>query len=336
MPLGGYCEVCGRWVWVDETGACQFGHPATSVREVQELSPRSRWGSLPAKRGALPPDVRRRDLWWWRHSLWLALTLSFGFLNWLAYFYIGLRSGHRPWIFWGFVYLIPVLLTAAAVGTEYVGFALALQLFVAAVSFLHAAAIRPRYRALMLGAYPEAPPAPPQLPSAERRRLGAGADRSLLEVLNEAESALEEVRVASRAIAVPAVRGKIDGLVVSAHRVLTELRRRPQQIGLARGFLGYYLDALLRIVRGYAELSANRLESAEVRETLARAEAALDGIQNAFDAQLNALMQQRVLDLDNEIALLESTVRNDGLLSLPAASAKQLETAEGQVRKGSA
>ena len=34
MPLGGFCEVCDRWVWLTPYGACENGHPPTKVRDV--------------------------------------------------------------------------------------------------------------------------------------------------------------------------------------------------------------------------------------------------------------------------------------------------------------
>src|SRR5665647_3445967 len=41
MPVGGYCSVCDRWVWLTPYGECQNGHPASAVRDVQQLKPRT-------------------------------------------------------------------------------------------------------------------------------------------------------------------------------------------------------------------------------------------------------------------------------------------------------
>ena len=37
MPLGGYCSVCARWVWLTPYGECQNGHPASAVSRVSSL-----------------------------------------------------------------------------------------------------------------------------------------------------------------------------------------------------------------------------------------------------------------------------------------------------------
>lgn len=323
MPLGGYCEVCDRWVWVERSGDCQFGHAAVHVRDVQPLEPRGWRGRLPTRTVAEVASSRGAGRWWWRHSLWMVWTLTFGFLNWFAFFYIGLRARYRPWIAWGFVYLIPVLVTFATIGTSYLGFALAFQFLVAAVSFLHAASLRTLYRGMMVGALPSGPPSAPFLwTGQDRPALPPGVDEVTVETLREAQARVDEITAAAETIAKPAVRGNINRLRGTAEKILDELHRQPSQVPLARSFLVYYLDAANRIVRGYAELSRPGFGSPEVTETLAQAEGSLEGIQAAFDNQLAGLMQHRLLDLDTEIALLERTVQSDHRLALPPAAQK--------------
>lgn len=310
MALGGYCEVCGRWVWIDgRTGACQNGHPAKAVRDVQPL--RARGGSLPARQSVRPPDRRPLNPWPWRHSLWVIWTFNPGLWNWLAFMYIGLRARRPVWLVWSVIYLLPLLLTVASVGTQFFWPALALQLLMAAVSVGHAFCLRPRYQALMLGAPPAGRPVPPFLWSPERRGLPRGLDEGVAEIIHEAEAALVEISQQGVKIAKPEVRAAVGRLGATAEQILDQLRREPRKAGLARGFLSYYLEAALRIVRGYAELSSAPAASLEVRRTLAQAEAALAEVQKAFDRQLEDLLQQQLLELDSEIALLEKTVAMD-------------------------
>jgi hypothetical protein len=321
MPLGGYCEVCGRWVWVDRAGGCQFGHSSDRVRDVQPLKSRGRGGSLPAKVESGLPATRARDRWWWRNSLWVGWTLTLGFLNWLAFFYIGVRARHAPWIFWGFLYLAPLLLTIATIGTGYLAWAIAFQLLMSAMSFLHAALVRPQYRAVMRGEPPAAPPAPPFLWSPNRRpALPRGLEADVADTLIEAQAQVDEIAHAAEGIGKPEMRARIAHLCRTADMILGELREHPRQVPLARSFLVYYLDAADRIVRGYAELAHSQAVSPDIRGTLDHAEASLDGMQAAFDSQYAALLQQQQLDLDTEIALLERTARADNVQGLPGAA----------------
>jgi hypothetical protein len=329
MPLGGYCELCGRWVWVSRTGTCQFGHPAGSVRDVQPLRPR-KGSRLPAQTAKAPPSRLPWGDWPWRHSLWVAWTLNPGLLNWIAFLYIGVRARYPLWVFWGFVYLVPLLLTIAAIGSVYLGPAVALQLFVAAVSVVHAFWVRPRYRALMLGAPPASEPLPPLLwTPGDRRALPADVDTDAVEAIREAELQVNAIARTGKNIGKPEVRDAVAGLCRTAEQILDELRREPRKVGIARGFLVYYLEAAYRIVNGYAELSVHGLESPDADRTLQQAEGALAEVQQAFERQLSDLLAQRLFELDTEIALLERTVQLEAPAALPPAGSNDQKAIEG-------
>lgn len=51
--------------------------------------------------------TERGKRWEILHSLWLGWMLTIGFLNWIAFLYIGFRVKQKKWIFWGLFYSIP-------------------------------------------------------------------------------------------------------------------------------------------------------------------------------------------------------------------------------------
>jgi hypothetical protein len=318
VPLGGYCTVCERWVWVQPHGECQFGHPASAVREVQQLAPQR-----PSRRRAVekaPPTVvtrRAQYRWWWRHSLWVLWTFTLGFLNWVSFFYIGVRARSAAWIASGFAYLMPVLLTLGAIGTPWLRYAVPLQLLVSAASVLHALVARPHYRAIMFGDVPrpqlEAPPQPPSLPAAVRPELPRGMDEETAAIIRAAQERIDEMSATASGLGDQRVRDKVAHLCETAEKILAELVAAPAQIEFARAFLSYYLEAAQRIVGGYADLTQRGVHGADVEATLTRAVTSLDSIQQAFDKELAAVLQRDLIDLDSEIALLEKTVQMDGV-----------------------
>ncbi|NLT36342.1 MAG: hypothetical protein GXX83_10660 [Gaiellales bacterium] len=322
MPIGGYCEECGKWVWVTSSGECRHGHPASSVREVQVLKPAER-PLGPFGRAPRPAQAERgTGRWWWRHSLWMVWTFTLGVLTWVSFVYVGQRARSRAWILWGLVYAVPMVLTIASIGSGYLQYAVALQVLVSIISIVHAFLIRPTYRAIMFGDPPSGiGPAPPAmlLERGTRGALPPGGHEAVGAVLQEAQSRVDGIAAAAEVIAKPEVRQAVGRLCLTAEQILEEILLKPGQAELARGFLNYYLEAADRIIRGYADLSGRHLVSAEVTQTLAQAEASLGGIQKAFDNQLSMLLQYRLLDLDGEISLLEKTVQMDGLAG-PGAS----------------
>jgi 5-bromo-4-chloroindolyl phosphate hydrolysis protein len=109
----------------------------------------------------------------------------------------------------------------------------------------------------------------------------------------------------------PAVRDEVVGLCATADQIIAELASQPRKLDAARGFLTYYLDAAQRIVEGYVNLAKRGGSAPEINQTLARAEASLKVVQEAFDRQLANVLEDRAMDLDSEIELLERTVRSD-------------------------
>jgi hypothetical protein len=315
MPLGGYCTVCQRWVWLTPYGECQNGHPASAVRDVQQLKPQTEPDTLV---GEVLEDgrPRARFRWWWRHSAWIAWTFSLGFLNWLAFVYVGVRARHTPWTLFGFAYLVPLLLTIAAVATALpIWPFLLLQVLVSAVSVVHALSIRPYYRAIMFGdvsprSLPAAPQ-PPVLAAGARPTLPRNIDQRTAEALQPARRQVDAILRTASSIDKLAVRDEVAGLCATADQIIAELATQPRKLDAARGFLTYYLDAAQRIVEGYVSLARRGASTPEITQTLARAESSLKVVQEAFDRQLANVLENRALDLDSEIELLERTVRSE-------------------------
>jgi hypothetical protein len=315
MPLGGYCTTCQRWVWLNPYGECENGHPAAAVRDMQQLKPAA--GRQVARREAAPLQARAQFRWWWRYSLWIPWTFTAGFFNWVAFIYIGVRARHTAWIMSGFAYLVPLLLTIASVGTGYIRYFFAFQVLVSAISLVHGLWVRPTFRALMFGDVPRralpAPPQPPSLATAQRPELPRSMDGAAGEVILAARAQVDRILEDADTIDKPQVRERIAALCHTADEILAELAAKPRKLDAARSFLTYYLDAAARIVQGYTNLAQREAVSPEIREALTKAEASLGSVQQAFDRQLANVLEDRVLDLETEIELLEKTVDMDGM-----------------------
>jgi len=317
MPVGGYCSVCARWVWLTPYGECQNGHPASAVRDVQQLKPQKQ----PSVVDVQVPSVRRaRFRWWPRHSLWIVWTFTAGFLNWVAFVYIGVRARHLPWSLLGFVYLTPLILTILAFGSPLFQVMIAVQLVVSAISLVNALYLRPYYRAIMFGDVPPralpAPPQPPSLSAAKTRPpLPKGMDEAAADVLQPARRQVDAILESAGSIGKAEVRDAVVALCGTADQIIAELAAQPRKLDAARGFLTYYLDAAQRIVEGYVHLTSRGSSSPEIARTVTRAETSLRVVQQAFDRQLANVLEDRALDLDSEIELLERTVRSETMYS---------------------
>lgn len=52
------------------------------------------------------------------HSLWIGWTFTFGFFNWIAFIYVGVRVQRWKWILWGVFYSVPFAIGMATPVTE--------------------------------------------------------------------------------------------------------------------------------------------------------------------------------------------------------------------------
>ena len=173
MPLGGYCSVCERWVWLTPYGECQNGHPASAVRDVQQLKPQAESIALVE---AATPSARQGSL-----SLLVAalavdrLDAHRGFINWVAFLYIGARARHAVDAL-GFVYLLPLVLTWSPSARRCCRPFRACSCSSRRRALPHALYLRPYYRAIMFGDMPPRRlPAPPQPPSLLRPSTAGAA-----------------------------------------------------------------------------------------------------------------------------------------------------------------
>lgn len=129
----------------------------------------------------------------------------------------------------------------------------------------------------------------------------------------EAQTKIREIGDCGKKINLLPVREKIDALCGLADQIIDTVRKNPQSMKLARKFLSYYLDATVKIVRRYTELTAVQVRTPEIEESLHKVEDMLDIIKNTFEKQLGKLLEDDILDLDTEISVLEKTIKSEGL-----------------------
>lgn len=131
--------------------------------------------------------------------------------------------------------------------------------------------------------------------------------------LAEGERKLAGIEALRRQVRDRTTGEKIDAIAETVRKILAEVKRDPGDLKRARQFLSYYLDATTTILDKYVKLSAQDVDDQGIRDSLARAAAMLDTIGAAFGKQLARLLTNDVMDLDTELALLEKTIKLEGL-----------------------
>jgi 5-bromo-4-chloroindolyl phosphate hydrolysis protein len=135
----------------------------------------------------------------------------------------------------------------------------------------------------------------------------------IAQIIDQGRQELNNIKASAAKITDTGVKTKVLELCELIDKILANIAKEPRGIKTIRKFLSYYLDATAKIVQQYVELSESEIRTPEIAATLRKVENTLDLIQNVFTKQMAKLLENDVLDLDTEIALLETTIKSEGL-----------------------
>jgi hypothetical protein len=93
-------------------------------------------------------STSRGKAWEWRHSLWILWTFTLGFLNWIAFAYIGIRARQPKWLLAAVVYAAPMAMAfalGAVVPEAWFGVFITAAVGLSLVSIVHAFLVRREY-----------------------------------------------------------------------------------------------------------------------------------------------------------------------------------------------
>ena len=133
-------------------------------------------------------------------------------------------------------------------------------------------------------------------------------------MIDEGREQLNLLRAQSAQPFVPQdIKLRAEKIIGIGEAIMGQIEEKPSKAQGANRFFTYYLDAAVQIVDKYADLAKVEITNDGQEELGQKARHALEMIERAFTKQQKHLMQNDVFDLDNEIALLEQTLKMDGL-----------------------
>lgn len=139
----------------------------------------------------------------------------------------------------------------------------------------------------------------------EQARLGELYEKAQADFL-----ALEKER---RLVGDAALSRQLGRLAEIAGRMLAYMGEHPRKIPLARKFIDYYQDRALKLVREYNELSRMGLHTEEVAATQRKICTTLDSFDEAYTAEFEKMLAERLMDVDAELSVMQQTLAADGI-----------------------
>lgn len=149
-------------------------------------------------------------------------------------------------------------------------------------------------------------PAQQQIP-----KTGDAAADSLVE---KGQEMLSQIRQENALIPDAELTAQMDQLDDVANRIFHTVAEQPGKAPQIRRFMDYYLPTTLKMLQGYRKMDERQVSGQEAQETRAQIRRAMDVVLKAFDKQLNALYHDDMLDLSTDIDVMETMLRQDGLV----------------------
>ena len=142
-------------------------------------------------------------------------------------------------------------------------------------------------------------------------KTGDSAVDSLVE---KGQEMLAEIRKENDLIPDAELTAQMNQLDKVANQIFHTVAEQPAKAPQIRRFMDYYLPTTLKMLTGYRKMDERQVKGQNANETRAQIREAMDTVLKAFDKQLDALYQDELLDISTDIDVMETMLRQDGLI----------------------
>lgn len=120
------------------------------------------------------------------------------------------------------------------------------------------------------------------------------------------------LRNTSLAVKNTKIRSLTTDLCTAIEKILSYLKKRPQQVDDLKQFFHYYLPTAEKILVKYKEIESSGIPAAEITESTITC---LEDIKQAMERLYSSLYDDDILDLTVEMEVLKQICKRDGLLT---------------------
>lgn len=130
------------------------------------------------------------------------------------------------------------------------------------------------------------------------------------QTIDEAERIINDIELANDKIGNTEFNNRLDRICEIARHILIELEEDPGDIRRARKFLKVYLEGARKVTEGYAK-THSLADSSELEQNFRNV---LAKIETVFIEQKDKLIENEIFDLDVQIEVLNTQLKEEGIL----------------------
>ena len=139
-------------------------------------------------------------------------------------------------------------------------------------------------------------------------------DNAVDSLVEKGQEMLAEIRKENDLIPDAQLTAQMNQLDKVANQIFHTVAEQPAKAPQIRRFMDYYLPTTLKILTGYHKMDERQVKCENANEARAQIREAMDTVLKAFDKQLDALYQDELLDISTDIDVMETMLRQDGLI----------------------
>ena len=137
------------------------------------------------------------------------------------------------------------------------------------------------------------------------------------EILRQGEDAVRKLRSANDALADESISASLASIETACTRIFAYIRQNPRQAGQIRKFMNYYLPTLLQLLDTLTGLEAAGASGQNIDASKQRIAGVLQQAAAAFDTFYDQLHADQSMNVNAEISVFESMLKQEGLLEDP-------------------
>ena len=139
-------------------------------------------------------------------------------------------------------------------------------------------------------------------------------DAAVDSLVQKGQELLAQIRQENDLIPDPELSAQMEQLDDIANRIFRTVAEQPGKAPQIRRFMDYYLPTTLKMLTGYRKMDERKVSGANAEATRAQIRKAMEVVLHAFNKQLDTLYQDDMLDISTDIDVLETMLRQDGLV----------------------
>jgi len=109
------------------------------------------------------------------------------------------------------------------------------------------------------------------------------------------------------------IANRVIHLETISQQILEFIETHPNYTGKLHKFTEYYFPTAIKFLEKYVSFSKKPVKSENIKESLEKTSQGLISMEKAFEQLLNNLYEDKVMDMDSELALLQQTMAIEGL-----------------------